>query len=421
MSRAGRACEVDGVACESFDEDTPKRYFAGSERLRSAEETLQLVTPLLDEAGITRVAVATGLDTVGVPVVLCTRPLAFGLSVTQGKGVTLAAAKASAVMEAIEHYHAETIQASLRYATETELVEEGVVDTALLVGRSPSYSASERLLWQQGRSLAGDRLWLPFDTVHLDLRVPGPSGRALFMPSSNGLASGNSKLEATCHGLCEVIERHLISEFYELDVPAQEARRVDSNTIDDPTCRELLDRFERARVDVATWDLSNDLGIPGFMCEIVDCIEDPFRAIPLARGYGCHTDRGIALCRALCEAAQSRLTLISGARDDIVLLEADARRRAVATAQAQAAARRQRRAGGSFQAIPKQSFQTFGEELSWLAERLEQCGLASPIVVDLSKPRLPISVVRVVVPGLRFSESEQAIWKLGAGAASCRT
>ncbi len=34
-------------------------------------------------------------------------------------------------------------------------------------------------------------------------------------------------------------------------------------------------------------------------------------------GFGCHADRDVALSRALTEAAQARLTVISGARDDI--------------------------------------------------------------------------------------------------------
>lgn len=34
-------------------------------------------------------------------------------------------------------------------------------------------------------------------------------------------------------------------------------------------------------------------------------------------GVGCHNDPAIALCRALIEAAQNRLTAISGARDDL--------------------------------------------------------------------------------------------------------
>lgn len=76
-------------------------------RLVSAEETLARVKPLFPLFGITRVANVTGLDTIGIPVVMVNRPNSRGLAVSQGKGVTLAAAKASAVMESIESWHAE--------------------------------------------------------------------------------------------------------------------------------------------------------------------------------------------------------------------------------------------------------------------------------------------------------------------------
>ena len=52
--------------------------------------------------GITRIANVTGLDRTGIPVVMVVRPNARSVAVSQGKGLTLAAAKASGVMEAAE-------------------------------------------------------------------------------------------------------------------------------------------------------------------------------------------------------------------------------------------------------------------------------------------------------------------------------
>ena len=64
--------------------------------------------------GITRVAVLTGLDVIGIPVAAAVRPNSRSVAVHQGKGVTLDAAKASAVMEAVECFHAENIALPLR-------------------------------------------------------------------------------------------------------------------------------------------------------------------------------------------------------------------------------------------------------------------------------------------------------------------
>jgi len=71
--------------------------------------------------GITRIANVTGLDHIGIPVVQVVRPNSRSLAVCQGKGLTLAAAKASAVMESIEGYHAERIGLPLKLASHEEM------------------------------------------------------------------------------------------------------------------------------------------------------------------------------------------------------------------------------------------------------------------------------------------------------------
>ena len=71
--------------------------------------------------GITRIANVTGLDTIGIPVVMVCRPNSRSVAVSQGKGLTLAAAKASGVMESVEGYHAEHIALPLKYSDYEEL------------------------------------------------------------------------------------------------------------------------------------------------------------------------------------------------------------------------------------------------------------------------------------------------------------
>ena len=71
--------------------------------------------------GITRIANVTGLDTIGIPVVMVCRPNSRSVSVSQGKGLTLAAAKASGVMESVEGYHAEHITLALEMLELQEL------------------------------------------------------------------------------------------------------------------------------------------------------------------------------------------------------------------------------------------------------------------------------------------------------------
>src|SRR5580765_5231252 len=92
----------------------PKLYFRGTHRTCTPQETLARMRPLLPGMGITRIANVTGLDRTGIPVVMVSRPNARSVTVSQGKGVTLDAAKASGIMEALEVWHAERIANSLK-------------------------------------------------------------------------------------------------------------------------------------------------------------------------------------------------------------------------------------------------------------------------------------------------------------------
>src|ERR1700683_2893370 len=85
--------------------DGTKQFCGGTPPVVDPATALARVLPLAPRMGITRVAVLTGLDVLGVPVVAATRPNSRSIAVHQGKGVTLAAAKASAVMEAVETLH----------------------------------------------------------------------------------------------------------------------------------------------------------------------------------------------------------------------------------------------------------------------------------------------------------------------------
>ena len=266
--------------------------------------------------GITRIANVTGLDRVGIPVVMVCRPNSRSIAVSQGKGIDLAAAKASGAMEAIETYHAETITLPAIYARFTELCyTHPMVD----VGGLPFCARSNwhedlPMLWVKGTDLVTDNpVWLPYELVSTDYTSLPPGG-GCFTANTNGLASGNSLAEAICHGICELIERDATTLWrirHELGIPV---RVIDTGTVDDAHCNELLACFERTSISVRIWDITSDIGVACFQCLIVD--PDSKAADP-EFGAGCHPRREVALCRALTEAAQARTTYIIGARDDL--------------------------------------------------------------------------------------------------------
>src|SRR5207249_8186019 len=67
----------------------------GTHRSASLDDTLKRALPLAPVMGITRVANVTGLDSVGIPVVMVCRPNSRSVAVSQGKGIDLASARAS--------------------------------------------------------------------------------------------------------------------------------------------------------------------------------------------------------------------------------------------------------------------------------------------------------------------------------------
>ncbi len=139
--------------------ETAKRYLLGTHRSHAPEETLARLRPLLPSMGITRIANVTGLDRTGIPVVTACRPNARSVSVSQGKGLSLDAARASAVMEAVEGWHGEHIVKPLKLASLAEMRREhAVVDvTQLPMAAGSRFFARARPALDRGDRLAGQQ------------------------------------------------------------------------------------------------------------------------------------------------------------------------------------------------------------------------------------------------------------------------
>lgn len=372
-----------------------KGYVLDTHRLCDPAQTLATVRPHLAGMGITRIANLTGLDRVGLPTVMVARPNSRSVAVSLGKGLTLEAAQASGVMEAVETWHAERITRPLRVASYADLRQEVLVAD---VERLPqvtggTFNPHGRMLWVEGLDLvSGQPHWLPLEMVDTDYTARPCGGQGAFPRTTNGLASGNSLAEATCHAICELVERDAITLWHH----APAGPRIDAAAIEDPRCREALDRFEAAGLRAGIWNITSDIGVAAFHCMIC---EDGARPGHIGIGSGCHPDRGIALLRALTEAAQTRLTYISGARDDLDPEEF--------TPQASAGRTQYVRgllelssATARFEDCPDYSSPSFEEDLSWLLGRLAGAGMDQVLAVDLSRPGLGVSVVRAVIPGL---------------------
>lgn len=288
------------------DAKQKKQYRNGTHRLKLPSETWEKINSLKESIGVTRVADITNLDHIGIPVWQAIRPESKNLSVAQGKGATHYEAKISALMESIEMYHAENPPSDL--IAQVEDVEGylgySVFDLSL---SEPCFLSNNSILeWTKGVFLlSGEETYIPRELIRLDFTRTKPI-LPCFLSTSNGLASGNTFLESVLHGLYEVIERDSLVR------NASIAKPICLDTITGEASTRICNLCIKSGVRLLIEDYTGQLDIPCIKANMY-CSDDNNTYI----GSGAHLDPEVALIRAVTEAAQSRLTLIAGSRDDI--------------------------------------------------------------------------------------------------------
>lgn len=361
------------------------------------------VAPALAEHGVTRVAKVTGLDCIGIPVWNAIRPNARALSVHQGKGITDIDAKASAVMEALERACAERPSLPVRTASSEEIAGEGELcdplDDLVAVGHQPLDRAS-RLDWVKGYDLLGDKpIWVPFEAVRLDFTRPSH-----FWQSSDGLASGNTDREAIFHGLLERIERDADTLWSLERFERQAATCISSAEFGDPVLTSLVERIEGAGFRLQLFDMTSDLCIPTFSALLspVEALSlRSLRYIDVTMGSGTHPVRYRAALRAITEAVQSRLTLITGTRDDVEddVYSSKASEALLRKLQLQPQGKIPEDLIG-----PGESVETM---LAHVLQKLRDHKIGRVIAVRMNPGEPRFSVVKMLVPGLEHPEGRR--------------
>jgi YcaO-like protein with predicted kinase domain len=326
------------------------------------------------------------------------RPNSRSVAVSAGKGLTTEAAVASCMMEALECFHAENILLPLFRGAAEDFANAFALSDML-----PKYSSvgpvSGQLVWIEAASLIDERRSLiPFELVSADFTQPVLPGFGAFLQSTNGLASGNCREEAVLHALCEVIERDSMALWQRCSVGERAKTLIDEQAIGDPNVKSLVECLNAANFEVAIWDVTTEIGVPVFHCALLDRWD---REGHHGTGSGCHPNSAYALQRAVLEAAQVRLTYVSGARDDIERFDYSAHARARALMRLSAEVSLGRRFGNAPAGVADDlSSGDIAEDLAWVLQRLADAGLTDIFVVDLSKPEFGFSVVKVVVPNL---------------------
>lgn len=378
-------------------------YTHGTHRLLSPEQTLAQINSHLTACGITRCAEVTGLDLdLGVPTYCAIRPAALVLQTSNGKGLTRLSARVSALMEAIELFHAENPHPQrLLRASRKALAQQGlkvISPEGLSAYHNRFFSNDYVIDWVLGEDLISqERVWLPASAVYF-------CEPSLYRTSTNGLASGNHPVEATLHALYELIERDAISR---LDVNGrlqikERCQVIDTTTIADEALQHVIHRIAQAQNKVVLLWVPSCVPVHTFWAILLN--QAPFSAVSTFNvGYGTHLDLKVAAARAITEAVQSRLTLVHGSREDIIA-------KPVYTADnpesSPAYAYFDRLEGDtSWSAIAGQvSYENYDLEQSYthLLSKLLEAGHDQIIQVNLTNPSFNIPVVKVIVPSLQF-------------------
>ena len=384
---------------------------SGVERSVRPSATIRRARAVLELIGVTKVADVTDLDRVGIPNFMTVRPhdLGPGISYYNGKGTTRADAYAGAMMEAIERHAGERYDGPVIASSHYNLrSEHACVDPLEIhVPMVRKYSEHSMLEWVLGFDLMTRRpTYAPLNCVVAPYSPE--SGLSLFYTSTNGLASGNTRTEAVCHALCEVIERDAASlAMARADVRPAVASILTGIGFDCGSSVEpgeaplvslrrlprraaaLVGKLQRAGLEVKLQNLTSTIGIPTIGCTIVD--PQAPALFNTHAGCGTHPDARIALTRALTEAAQSRLTGIQGGREDLpgFVPPRDA---------PPAETRRSDVQPISFDDIASYQHSSVTDDVEFIIERMRQSGFDQVVVVDITRADVAIPVVRVIVP-----------------------
>jgi len=385
-------------------DNTIKAFRSHCQRAITAEETLERVRSRFAAVGLTRLADITGLDHLGIPVILSTRPQAGYLSVDGGKGFTQAAAMASAAMECFERHAGENTQLDEFSETYADLPEDKrIPEIDLPLSRNSLFHPllPESWIWAENL-IDGERIAVPRIMARLDRHRHCRTSLFPFSVSSNGLNSGNTKTEALAGAIYEVIERDACTCFQHAWDHGIPPRRLHLATANSDEVQILLDKIEASGIIPVVLDCTVDTQVPTFQAYLCD-LNNP--QIGLYNGYGTHLNPQVALLRALCEAAQSRLVYISGSRDDCF----DQKQKLISNTEQANEELLSLPELVHFQDYHDLSSDTFEADCRILRERLKSVGIRQILTVDMTHPNVGVDVCRVIIPSLEGAMLEDYV------------
>lgn len=334
-----------------------------------------------------------------------------------GKGTTEPQARASALCEAIERHSSCFRGDEPRRRARWDEVSDCAVHPEQILQFSdaqyasrerynrcyshPKYWVSERfdntrsIEWSAAWSLSHESIrWVP--TAFCYFGYTDSTGQARFARAdSNGAAAGNTLEEAVLQGLLELIERDAAAVwwFNRLQRPA-----VDLACYGDPFVQRALERYRDAGRELWAVDLTTDLGVPVFAV-VSRRLAGPREEI--VYGFGCHLTPRVALLRAMTECDQSFVSALRLSSNPSDLYDGD---RVTWLNSARVADHPYLLADASAAPtrLPDLASLSTGDlrdEIQDIVERLRRIDVET-VVLDLTRPDMPLPVVKLFAPGL---------------------
>ena len=390
----------------------------GGHRSTSSETTFQkyehLISPLTgvvdqvrsyysDDSGLVHAFLAGHIF---VPVFDKRELLRRGLrQKSAGKGMTPQQARTSALCEALERYSGVFRKGDPTKRATFEALGDKAIHPNSCMNFSPKqyknrgewnrrdsdydwvplpFDEKREIEWTRVWSLTGKMFkYVPTAYCYYGYRLPPE--HAFCRADSNGNAAGNTLEEAILHGFLELVERDSAALWWynRLSRPA-----VNLDSFAHPYFGALRDRYRALGRDMWVLDITSDFEIPAFAAVSQTRSADDHDFI---LGMGAHFDPVIAIARALTEMNQFLPGILSGRRGrvlecegfDITFLKPDPKQ-----------------PPKNIEDFPRRATYDFRDDIITCVKLAEARGLET-LVLDQTRSDVGLSVVKVIVPGMR--------------------
>ena len=342
-----------------------------------------------------------------------------------GKGKTDQQSKTSGLCEAIERYSGiftgDEIRIKGSYA---QLESAAIHPNACML-----FSANQYQNRQEWNPQHGDFAWVPelFDeekeiewtsvwslthqqfkylpTAYCYYNYPLPDDHRFCYGDSNGNAAGNTLEESILQGFMELVERDCVALWWynRIKHPA-----VNLDSFDEPYLLALKDYYQTQHRDFWVLDITNDLNIPCFAA-ISRRVQGTTEEIFL--GFGTHFDAKVAILRAVTEMNQTWGIELGNGKT--VPDDPDWQKwlkEATVENQPYLIGDRNVPLKGYFD-YPERCHDDLRQDILTCVEIAAQHGMET-LVLDQTRPDLGLSVVKVIVPGMRHFWSRFAPGRL---------